>query len=230
MGRGTAALLLAAAACLVGCDGGEGDVDPQPPVVWPPGTALAVDDLPIPAAFIEEAAGRVALIYPDRSRDFHLRGAVGDFVLPWAALRVAYPEARERAKADCAAAWEALSAGQGIPAGLEPIEHTGNIQELTLIYWAVARELEVGQWAEPLERRGHFALVQLTGRGGWELGEAEEELSLRVLEFGYLPPDYSPTSMEEALEAARLTVVDPAFDKIIPEALRYKMQGGRAPR
>jgi hypothetical protein len=200
------------------CGGG---VTAETPPSYPPGTALAVGGLPIPAAEIERAAEAVRLIYPDRSPSFQVTQALQTLVLPRAALRPAYPEERAAARASCEAALRAVRAGDVPP--LEP--HTGTWAELSLILWDAARRLAPGTWSEPIERVGGFSLVELVERGGFEASPAEEVLTIRVLDFGYLPAGFETRDLDPAMSAARLEVVDPAYDDLVPERLRYQMRG-----
>ena len=213
-----AAPLLLAPAC-----GSEGSGGPAAAPSWPAGTALAVDDEPISAAEVERAAARVGVVYPEHSRSYQVRQGLESLVLPRAALRLVYASERAQARAACDAAWERIRARGEPPEGLAEHRVEGNWGDLTLFYWDHGRSLEPGGWSGPLERIGHFALVQLVERGGYGEDPAEEELHLRVLEFPYLPAGFSPQDLNRALASVQLTVVDPAYDALVPEDLRYRM-------
>ncbi len=210
--RALLALVLASAACA-------GDAERA--ARFPPGTALAVEGLPIARAEVEAVAARLRLLYPERAESFLLTGALGSFVLPRAAVRAAYAEERERALAACAEVQGAIAAGSAP----ELPEHRGAWDRLSLEYWDAARALEPGAWSAPVERIGSFGLVQLVERGAATELAAEQELVIRVQEFPYIPADFDPAALDAALAAARLEVVDPAFDALLPEDLRYKMRG-----
>ena len=225
----TAVLLFSAlgAACGGGATAGGGAGGQRAP--YPAGTALAVSGEPIPAALVEAAAQRVAEVYPERAASFHTTTALESFVLPRAALAQAHAEARAAARAACDAARERIRAGESAEA-LGAAELTGTWAQLSLLVWDAARRLEPGEWSEPLEGPGHFALVRLERRGGFEHFPAEEALTVRVLEFGYLPAGDAGPAWDAALGAARLEVVDPAYEELVPETLRYKMKGPKERR
>lgn len=218
-----AGLLLAALAAACG-GGADKDAPPSAAPAYPAGTVLAVGGVPIAAAEVEEAVERVRLVYPDRSASFHATQALQSLVLPRAALRLAYAEPRAAARAECDAARERIRAGED-PEGPE---REGGWGRLSLHVWDTARRLEPGGWSEPFEDLGVFYLVRLVRRGGFERYPAEEVLTVRVLEFGYLPAGFRPPDLDAALAAARLEVVDPAYEDLVPETLRYKMKGAAA--
>jgi hypothetical protein len=217
--RAAGLLLALAAAC-------GGDAPPSAPPAYPPGTVLAVGGAPIAAAEVEEARERVRLVYPERSASFHATQALQSLVLPRAALRLAYAGPRAAARAECDAALARIRAGEDPPGE----EREGGWGRLSLHVWDAARRLDPGQWSEPLEDLGAFYLVRLVRRGGFERHPAEEVLTVRVLEFGYLPATFQPPDLDAALAAARLEVVDPAYEELVPETLRYKMKGTAAGR
>ncbi|MEM7310891.1 MAG: hypothetical protein AAF682_29750 [Planctomycetota bacterium] len=224
-GRRLGATLLAAGLALASAAGCAPPDDSPPPVPWPAGTAFAVGGEPVSAAAVERAAARVALIYPQRSRSHHVRRALQSQVLPRAALGVVYAESRSEAEAACRATADALHAGGEPPADRPVNAVRGNWGDLRLFYWGIARELELGAWSDPVERMGHFALVQLIERSDSERRGADEELSIRVVEFPYLPVGFAPKDLDEALASVRLIVVDPAYEPFVPEDLRYRMIG-----
>lgn len=213
------ALALTTVLLAVSCDG-EGTATPSP--LFPPGTALAVSGAPVSAREVEDAADAVRSVYPDRSRLFHVRQGLQSFVLPRAALRAAYADERRLADARCLAAWDSVRSGEA-PAAQE---QTGTWNKLSLFYWNTARRLEPGAWSGPQENIGRFCIVQLVHRQAGALPR-EDVLTLKVLEFPYVPASFSPEQLDSALGAARLEVIDPAFEPFVPEQLRYKMNGDR---
>ena len=82
--------------------------------------------------------------------------------------------------------------------------------------------LELNQWSEVLEEPGGFARVRLLERK-----ETKEPAytSLRVdrLEASYLLTDPSWRPPDDELQKHRLTIVDPAWDTIVPERVKYLM-------
>jgi hypothetical protein len=197
------------------------------PAAYPPGTVLAVAGEPISAAEVAETERRVRLLYPSRSPEYATAAALESFVLPRAAVRAAYASERARAAAEAAAAWARIEAGRATEP--EPEEHCGTADDLSLFLWAAARELEPGAWSGPLERIGSFSIVQLVSRDGFDLRETQERICIRALDFGYLPPAFGPEDLDAALRSAKLEIVDPGYEGLVPEHLRYLMKGTATP-
>ncbi len=192
--------------------------DGAPPRRWPPGTVLALDDVPITAADVDRVAERIAAVYPQHSAGFHRREALGSFLLPRAALQAYYADARAEAEEKCRSERALLVAGD--ERAPEPIPITATPEQDTFFHWGSARGLEPGAWSDPLERMGNFVLLRLDARV-----EDSEALELSVVEFPYVPAAFSPKDLDAAFASARLNVVDPAYDELIPERLRYAMRG-----
>ena len=223
--------LLPLALAFAGCGCGDGATPPDGPSgqearTWPEGTWLAVDDVAIPKAEVDRVAARLALVYPGRSAASHRRDALSSFVLPRAAVRSAHAGAREEALVQAEAALAELRAAEAedSPFGPQPILVRGGFDELDLQTWGAARELEDGIWGL-FERIGGFQLLRVEGR---EAGRVPglDVLEVSVLDFPYLPPDFS--SMEDwqrTMEGALLSVVDPRAEDDVPERLRYTMRG-----
>jgi hypothetical protein len=215
---------LVVALAVAGLAGGSCDA-PPPPAAYPPGTVLAVAGEPISGADVERAADHVALIYPSRSREFLIASALGSIILPRAAVAHAYADARDRARAACEAALARARNGEDVAAP----EHTGGLDALRLPVFGLARELEVGAWGGPCEVLGSFTIVQLVAREEGARHASEERITVRLLEFGYLPAGFGQPDVAAAMDAARLEIVDPDYALFVPDSARYRMKGRNDP-
>ncbi|MCZ6596222.1 MAG: hypothetical protein O7B99_01135, partial [Planctomycetota bacterium] len=212
---------------LAGCWGGGDEplAAEGPGSEWPVGTVLAVDDVPISSAEVAEVEERLRLVYPEHAASFRRRAALESLVLPRAALRVRFADARRDALAACRKARAALVAGEGPPTP-EPEVHRGGFHQLQLLVWGKARSLEPGRWSEPIEGRGFFLLLRLEELSGADEGPAYEELTVSILDFPYLPADFAPTGIASVLSTVRLSIVDPEWEQWVPEDMKYRMRGG----
>ena len=240
MGRLRAAVLvLLCTACGSGDE--TGTTPPaDAPHAWPGGTWLAVDDIAIPDAEVERVAAVIGLIYPARTDGSRRRDALSTFLLPRAAVRSAYREARAEAQVLAEAALGTLAALEVAPEGADPgpvappleiagadhgIErHRGGWDDLDLQTWGRARDAEPGRWFL-FERIGGFQLLRLEERVAGDR-PGLDVLEISLAEFPYLPEDFSSQEeWEGTMAAARLEVVDPAAEADVPERFRYLMRG-----
>lgn len=241
--RGTLALATAvlAIAALAGCAPEEPVQDvsptesaapsnslPEAPI-GPEGTVLFVDDLPITAAEIDRLAASVELLYPSYTANHARRIVLAEFVLPRLAVASLFPEERERARK---AAEQARAEISDAPEeawlakrGGVRFDVQGQWKKIGGVdMWTLARNLDEGVWSQPFERTGTFNIVR---RGPIKTGETphHELLELTILTFPYLPGDDALLQAEEALDQARLRIVDPAWEEIVPEEFKYRMDG-----
>jgi hypothetical protein len=209
MKRARAALCLLAAAC--------GPAEPPRAAgaapAWPAGTVLAVAGEPVRAQEVEPLAEDIGLLYPEYSPTHRRRLALTNGILARAAGRTSHAEA-------WAAARERARQARAQPDALEPRAVQGDWRALGLELWSAARRLEPGTWSEPLELTGRWVLVRLEGRA--LDARRVELLELELCEFPYLDP---PT-VEQAIAASRLEIVDPTWNATVPEDWKHRMAGG----
>jgi hypothetical protein len=226
------ALLLLATACAPSEDparGGDGAEDPAgdrsaPPSPLDPDVVLLVDEVEIRASEVESFAEGIARIWPEYSATHCRRLALEARFLPHAALRAQFPQEHERA---VRRALETLELSPPLSA-FPPTQLEGDFRHLGLDLWLYARDLTPGVWNGPLERVGCVVLVKLIRI---EAGEerAQDRLTLSLVNFPLGPPIdaplEAPLDAQAAIDRSRLTIVDPAWEKAIPQAIRYRMAG-----
>lgn len=197
---------------------------------WPAGTLLAVDEIPITAEELAHDVATVLLIEPQWSDTQLRRLAFNSIALPRALSRARVSaEVRDKARAELDALHARMLQGRqfGPPtsAGVLGQERAGSWIRVGLVAWGAAFQLQPGEWSEVLEEPGAFLRVRLLER---QDAPVPEEVSLRLdvlaVPFGDAlsskPPD------DEELGKHRLTIVDPAWEAIVPERTKYLMKAG----
>jgi len=194
---------------------------------WPAGTVVAIDDVPVTASEVAQDTLSVLLIEPESGEVQWKRQAFLAVSLPRAVQRTRISsEARDKARRSIEEQFERIQKGtlMGPRQDAEVFGHAmeGTWQVLGLTVWGNAMALELNQWSEVLEEPGGFARVRLLERK-----ETKEPAytSLRVdrLEASYLLTDPSWRPPDDELQKHRLTIVDPAWDTIVPERVKYLM-------
>ncbi len=175
---------------------------------------LAVDDIPVRSEEIESVARDVALLYPAYTESHCRRLALTNAILPRAAARARHPEAWERAR-------EAARSAQ--PEALAPSLLEGPWRMLGLELWHAARTSEPGRWSEPIELSGRFVLLRLEAPPSGT-DPREEVLRLSLLEFPYVDPAAPAEELASAVDASRLTIIDPVWGELVPESWKHRMR------
>lgn len=184
---------------------------------YPPGTALLVEGLTLTADAPERLCADILALYPEYSRVHALRLALTNEFLPRLAVRASHAQAWEQARADCQAAGDR-------PEGLASHVEEGNFRTLGVGLWSEARHLPLGAWSDPIEQAGRWLRILPLERAE-SADPREEVLTLRVVEFPLLPSETRQAEIEAAIDAARLTLVDPHFEEAVPEAWKHRMRG-----
>ena len=203
---------LAAAAC-----GDALDPDGAFPLVYPPGTVLALEGRAISAASVEEAASCIALLEPNASFDQLRRLALTNVVLPRCAAQTVDPEARAEAQRLAEEFQRTLVGGQ-------PVERKGQMLDLGLELWKAALELEPGQWTPVVETAGCFHVARLKEKGSAQL-PGYVQLTLEVCDFPYLPPAEAHERIEAQLDRSKLVYVDESWRALVPIAWQHRLRG-----
>ncbi len=209
-------LILALAACGSRKDGA------QP--VWPAGTVLALDDRPISAAEVEEAAGCIAQLEPRDSVDQLRRLALTNIVLPRCAAQAIDPQARLLAAKRAEEVQRALAAHTEVQ-DPRPEERKGAMLDLGLELWSALMALEPGQWTGVVETAGCFQIAQLKEKGAAPL-PGLVELTAEVYAFPYVPAEDAHDRIEAQLDRSRLVYVDESWRALVPIAWQHKLRGG----
>ena len=217
------AAILLAGGCGKGSGEPEGDRpenDPPPP--HDPDVVLLVDDVEIRGSEVQVVADAIAEMFPEYTPIHCRRIALRNVFLPRAAVSAAHSERRAEALLECERAREALRTD---PASgeAESQELRGDFRRLELGLWVYARSLEPGVWSPPFEQIGRLRLVQLAG-----IEEGEEKaldvVSVRVHDFLYLPEGSTMDDVEAAIDASRLSILDPDWGKAVSELTKYRMR------
>lgn len=212
-------LAVAVAAAALACDGApEPDAAPR----WPAGTVLAVGDLAISSTEVDRATVFVERIEPQASPAQLRRLALANVVFPNALARSLAPEPRAAAAREAQAAFAALATG-ATPERPEPARIVGGWLDLGIETWGVAMDLPDGEWSEPIEEGGRFALVRRVRREEAELPIATR-VEVDLLLFPYLDPSTAAAEIEAAYDRFRLTIVDPSWREIVPELTQHRMK------
>ena len=101
----------------------------------------------------------------------------------------------------------------------------GNWNQVGLTVWLVARGLEPGAHSGVVELPGRFAVIRLEARDGAR-NPALERVQVLLEAFPYT--DRLDTVLQDYL-GGELEIVDPAWDEIVPGALKYEMTGDATP-
>ncbi len=210
----SASLIPVLALVLAGCD--------KPPA-WPPGTVVAVDDVPITLDEVDRASVWIERIDPKSSGPQLRRLALTNVSLPRALAEAMAPKERARAEREAHEALAELRGGTwSAPLGADGAIGefvSGTWKDLSISSWGLAADLPVGEWSEPLDDAGHFLIVKLLERTHLP-HTAALHVRVDVLAFPYLPED---ADIEGAKDRHRLTIVDPAWREIVPERIQYRM-------
>ena len=190
---------------------------------YDPDVVLLVNDVELRASEVDDLAETIALVYPAYTLNHRRRLALGNTLLRRAALRARYPERRARALEACRSAQAELRADPAAP-GIEVDEVHGDFRRLGIDLWSFAHGLTPGEWSEPFEHEGSLVLVQLveTEKGPEPIADL---LTVRIAGFGYVPEEATPEAIEAVIDEVRLTILDPAWDSIVPERHKYRMKG-----
>ncbi|HUR29192.1 MAG TPA: hypothetical protein VM509_13475 [Planctomycetota bacterium] len=196
---------------------------------WPAGTVVAVDDVPVTAAEVAQDMLALILISPESGELQLKRLAFNEIALPRAVLRTRVTEAeRDAARLALDARFEKVTQGSSdSPSdrlGVLGREASGNWGELGLVAWGAAMNLPVGEWSEVVEEPGAFLRLRLLERKEGPI-PAATVLRIDRVEAVYAAHEKKkqPLNDEAELKLHRLTIVDPAWDTIVPERTKYLM-------
>ncbi len=196
------------------------DEVPATPPVYPAGTVLAVDGVPVSKAEVDRWAAVTRAIEPDKVQAHWRRLALSNIVLPLRTSESLDPEGRRAAFAH-AERLRGLATELGrIPddADVHDIA-VGNWAQVGLIDWEVARALAVGAWSDVYETPGGWAFLRLLEQPDVapeaDLG-SQAALRFERVHVFYLAPEGLRTLIEDALRKLPIEVVDPEWEPLVP--------------
>jgi len=196
------------------------DEAPAPQPVYPAGTVLAVDGVPVSGAEVDRWAAVTRAIEPDKVQAHWRRLALANIVLPLRTSESLDPEGRRAAFAH-AERLRGLATEVGrIPddADVHDIA-VGNWAQVGLIDWEVARALAVGAWSDVYETPGGWAFLRLLEEPDVapeaDLG-SQATLRFERVHVFYLAPEGLRTLIDEALRTLPIEVVDPEWEPFVP--------------
>lgn len=190
-----------------------------PEVELPEGTVMTLNGVAITAAEVDAVADTVGQIDPAYTRPHCRRVALTTVCFPRTFGRALAPNERKKAREE-AEAWDSARRQGALTGPMEP-PITGTWEFLGIDLWDHARELEEGDWSDVIELSGRFAVVQLLGRDH-DVRPGHERFELQLKSFEYVT---NPESLKERCLEARLEILDPAWEAIVPGFWKYKMRG-----
>ena len=180
------------------------------------GVVLLVDEVPLRAADMEPLVADIQRLYPEYMTVHARRLALTNAFLPRAALQSSRAETWAEARRACRSATDLdqRTAWSG----------EGSWRDLGLEVWSAAHTLAPGTWSEPVELVGRWVRLRVD-----ELRPADdaarEWLRVSLLEFAYMTPATLKQDVDQAVNGARLTVLDPSWGEAIPEDWKHRMRG-----
>lgn len=194
--------------------------------VWPAGTVVVVDDIPVTSSEVAQDMLAIVLIEPQWGDAQLRRLAFNEVSLPRAVLRTRATKnerdaARRSIDEQLARIKNGTQVGPRAKADVFGHEVIGRWKEIGLVSWGSAMNLAVGEWSEVLEEPGAFIRVRLLERKEGPVPEATQ-LRLDRIEAIYTKPDPAANG-EVELHKHHLTIVDPAWETIVPERTKYLM-------
>lgn len=220
-----------ALATLAGCSSGDADSEGtnaggagEEAVTWPEGTVLAYGGEPISAEEVDRHLELIHLIEPHLVTTDHRRKALTNIVLPVAAGRVLFPDARqaafERAQALAAEARETGRLPEGAP---EANYLTGTWRDVGMPVWDEARRTEPGTYSQVIETPGAWTFVHVLAVGvepGEEFGP-RTAVTVQRYDVPYIEREATRDLLQSAMDQLDLEIVDPEWEAVVPASLLY---------
>ncbi|HEX6882063.1 MAG TPA: hypothetical protein VF530_01720 [Planctomycetota bacterium] len=175
---------------------------------------LLVAGLPLTAAEVAPLAADIRVLYPEYSELHARRLALTNEFLPRLAARAQDPEGWQRAREACAAAEDLERLA---------VNAEGGFHGLGVGLWSLARHLSEGEWSGPLELAGRWLRLRLEAREP-HADARQERLRLALVEFAFVPRAESSLRLDQAVDRATLTLLDPAFAEAVPETWKHRMR------
>ena len=232
---------LVALLALAACGGGSGetthastppdDAAAPGPVEPPaaPGVVMRVDDFDVHGEEIERLARPLGDLHPTQSAEHHLRVVLTTIVLPRYAGQSRFPDEHAEARALCSegrVGADERDAGAWLELGLETLRIEGGPTQIGLDVWSALHDAAPGTWTEPLDRPGHVLLARLHGSRR-EPHDRVDRLDVTLVRVPYMDVRSPTEGLDACVDRAQLTILDQRWEKIVPEAWKYRMRGKR---
>lgn len=226
--------VLAASACLAGCD------DPQAPKASPtspspivraaPGTypedvALLLGGVPVLKSEIDHYLPLMRLIDPHLAEPMLRRQALANVVLPRVAGEALEPTEREamfqKAQRIHATVRET---GEFPPDAPEANYLTGTWKEVGLVPFFAAMNMTPGTYSALMETPSAWTFFKLVATNVEE-GESftpTSQITIQRYDVPYLPKEASQALIQSAIDTLPVVIADESWEQIIPPIVLYK--------
>ncbi|MFT4541964.1 MAG: hypothetical protein ACI841_001325 [Planctomycetota bacterium] len=217
--RSIAAAILAAMAS-VSCT----DTVVEPPPSYPAGTVMLVGAKVLSSEDVDRWLDAIDLIEPGRSRAGKRRLVLTNIELHKAIASQVDPPAVQAAREEAEATLAAVLAGESLPNSKRSIETVveGYWRTLGIDLWHLARTAPLNEWQPVLESTAYFVVWRVTSRDPEPWTKDEGAVIERIV-IPYLEEEFAKEIILQAEEITTLTIVDPAWDELLPAHYKYKM-------
>ncbi len=198
------------------------ETDEAAPASWPDGTVLVVNEHPISQAEVDTIGALVSKLYPEYTRPHVRRLALTNFIFAQLAIEGRFVDSR-REQGQLAKGALDLARDEHQLEG--SVRASGGWRNLGFELWSSVLDAPIGEWSGPVELPGRYLVVRVLERP--PLAHPEQDgWKLDILEYPYLSPDSRQREIDAALDASVLTIVDPHWNEVVPEAWKHRMSAG----
>jgi hypothetical protein len=204
--------------------------EPHPPAprTWPQGTVLALNDTPISADDVDDAAAIIARVEPDHALPYFRRVALTNIVLPKVAgIQLAGTERHAAARALVETCKREIDATGDAKEHEGVLRHAleGDFNTVGLEAWNHGLDAEIGRWSDPIETVGAFQLVRVDARTQASVAR-KVDLKLSVITVPYVDSENPRSPIEAHIDRSTLEFVDDAWRDVVPESWKHRLRGG----
>ena len=186
----------------------------------PEGAVIGVGPNWILAEEVDRWVDTVALLEPTETRPSWRRKALTNVVLPSKIAALLVPAERQLARDQAERALQGLRAQGALPEDFpEPLKSaTGDVYEVGLGRWIMARGLPLGEWSEILEEVGTFLIMRVLEAPDAADWQPNTAIRIEYVHVPYLRPEDQPALLvEQAREQIRIWAVTPEWEWILPQ-------------
>ena len=191
--------------------------EPEAP---PEGAVIGVGSSWILAEEVDRWVGTVALLEPGETRPSWRRKALTNLVLPTKLAGLLVPAERQAAEQRAEQVLAALRTHGYVPEGFSgTIESAaGDMFEVGLQRWIMARGLPLGEWSEIFEEAGTFLIMRVGEAPDAEDWQPNTTIRIDYVHIPYIrPEDGLQLLIEQAREQIPIWVADPEWEWILPQ-------------